>query len=325
MKVKYQKFNSKRKFGVEFELSNNLSKRKIKDIIEENSQVKVKTTRYALSYQNNFWHIKNDASCGPYGTDGCSGVEIATYICSGLQDANHISNVINKVSRENGKVNKHCGLHVHVDVSDYEEEDVGRLIMYWLQIEKIFMYALPSSRHNNIYCRPLSFSIDNWVANYFYKSLGNKFVARLFKPKNDPISMTNSKRTTMNINNFYQAYDLGSNIRKTIEFRCPEGTLQGDDAKAWIFLFVNFIDYVKFSKKIPNKFLNKKIISIKDLFNLFGLYHNESFSIYDKNFMHTREWLLNRFIKNSDIINESTQRMLKKEAQTLLDNIHKLN
>jgi len=325
MKVKYQKFNSKRRFGVEFELSNNLSKKKIRDIIEENSQIKVKTTRYSLSYENNFWHIKNDASCGPHGSNGCSGIEIATYICSGLRDANHISHVINKVSSKNGKINKYCGLHVHVDVSDHEEEDVGRLIMYWLQIEKILMYALPNSRHNNKYCRPLNFSIDNWVANYFYKKLGYKFVAKLFKPKNDPISMTNSKRSTMNINNFYQAYDLGNNRRKTIEFRCPEGSVNGKDAKAWVFLFVNFVDYVKSAKKNLNKFLNKKNISVKDFLYLFGLYHNENFSIYDKNFMHTRKWLLKRFIKNSDIFDESKQTMLKKEAETLLDNIQKLN
>ena len=328
MNIKYKKFNSVRKFGVEFELSNNLSKRKIKSIIEKCSDKEVRTTRYALSYKNNYWHIKNDSSCGPEGSEGPSGIEIATYICSGLKDANHVSDVLNNIKFHNAQTNNFCGVHVHVDVSDFSENDIGRLMLYWMAIEKVLIYALPSSRWNNKYCRFLNPDINHWVISYLYYNHDSSYIANFFRPRKDPIAETTCKRSSLNVMNFFHAIENESDIRKTVEFRCPEGTLSGDDAKSWILLFVNFVDYIKSKKSFPVKFFTKNMISVKDMLFLFGLHHDNTFNFFDENFLLLRKWLLHRIIENvnSDLLDHSfKQNNAKKEAKTLLDRIYKLN
>ena len=49
MIINFKDFSSSRRFGIEIELSNNLSKKKIKEIINENSNRGVKVSRYAVS------------------------------------------------------------------------------------------------------------------------------------------------------------------------------------------------------------------------------------------------------------------------------------
>jgi hypothetical protein len=328
MKIKYKKFNSNRKFGVEFELSNNLSKKEIKKIIEQNSYRKVITTRYSLSYRNNYWHVKNDASCGPRGSGGPLGIEIASYICSGLKDVNHVSHVINKVKQNKAEVNKFCGLHVHVDVSDFDEADIGRLLLYWMAIEQVLIYALPFSRWENKYCKFLNPSIKHWVISHLYSSLDAVNIAKFFKPSEDVLSATNSKRSTLNIVNFYNSLHNKTDIRNTVEFRCPEGTVSGKDAKCWIILFVNFVDYVKNKKIFPLNNLSKKRYSVTDMLSFFGLYKQRSFDIYDNNFFNLRKWLLKRIIKNQNSSSSNhyfKQINAKKEAKTLLDRIYKID
>jgi len=65
--------------------------------------------------------------------------------------------------------------------------------------------------------------------------------------------------------NFYNSLHNKTDIRKTVEFRCPEGTVSGKDAKCWIILFVNFVDYVKNKKIFPLNNLSKRRYSVTDM------------------------------------------------------------
>ncbi len=328
MKLAYKNFNSTRRFGIELEFSNKIPRKTIAKTIGQYTHRNVRLTKYAMSYRNDYWHVKSDASCGSSEANGLAGVEVATYVCSGLKDLRHVSSIIKKIKEQNVEINDNCGLHVHVDVSDFDEDDLGRLILNWYYIEKIFIFSLPESRWQNKYCKFLNHSEKNWILPYLYcKSKNFSDVARFLKPKNDnPISETLCKRSSVNIVNFYRDFENDTNIRKTVEFRCPEGTISCDDVKFWAILFVNFVDYIKSSKRFSFAAMSNKK-QIQDMFRLFGLGQNKTFHFYDKNLYNLKIWLLKRFLKQ-ETSKCSTyafdQIKIKKQARTLLDMIYKV-
>ena len=46
-----------------------------------------------------------------------------------------------------------CGYHIHINASDFNEEEMGRLISYWLLIEDVFFNMVPFRRTVNKYCK----------------------------------------------------------------------------------------------------------------------------------------------------------------------------
>lgn len=321
MKIKYRKSSISRNFGIEFELSNSFSKKKIKDVIESHSKRLVKVTRHQLSYKNDFWHIKNDSSCGPAGPGGPSGVEIATYVCSELEDLNHVVKVIGEVRKAGAVVNEHCGLHIHVDVCDLSESEVCRIALYWLRIEPFLRYAMPLRRRDNKYCKSIGATIEESLLEYAYNIAGYKSVIDFFKPVDGHGRFFDHayKRKTLNLFNYFESLRTGCQVRKTLEFRWPEGTLQPEDIKGWVFLFLSFIERSKSRRFVFDRKTCKS--DLKEVLDVVGLGQSRVFSIFDENLSATRKWFLERFVANSD---ESVwhQKNIKNEAQALLNRIY---
>ena len=329
MIINFKDFSSSRRFGIEIELSNNLSKKKIKEIINVNSNRGVKVSRYAVSYDNKNWHVKTDGSCGPRGSDGPNGVEIATFVCSSLKDLHHILKIVKKIKDHGGIVNDNCGLHIHADAIDLDEESVGRILMYWLTIEPILMFALPIRRWNNKYCQNLKPKFDSKLIPYQYNNHGYRGVFNIYRPQTDDYM---ARRKNLNLVNFYNALRLKTNLRKTLELRWPEGSVDCEDIKNWVLMFVSFIDNVKKKDFSYIENLDKnKIISLSDFFDIIGFGHDNNFSIFDSNIYKTKIWLLNRFANSESIYGcprvleffhlSALQKSIKNQAQTILDKI----
>ncbi len=53
------------------------------------------------------------------------------------------------------KITNNCGLHVHVDVSDFSWKEVQKLLALWSRYEPFFFSLVPTCRQSNQYCRPL--------------------------------------------------------------------------------------------------------------------------------------------------------------------------
>ena len=85
-KITYRKYDIQRRFGVELEIGSEVKKKDIQSLILKNSDHFAYVTRYALSSENSYWHIKDDATCGLKGRKGPKGVEIASYIGKNLSD-----------------------------------------------------------------------------------------------------------------------------------------------------------------------------------------------------------------------------------------------
>lgn len=324
IEILHKRYFSKRRFGVELEMSNGTSRISIKRAIQDVIKEDVRCCRYTLSASETVWHVKNDMSCGVDGSDGPSGIEISSRICSGKRDISIVSKVAKSVIECGAKVNDHCGLHVHVDVSDFSESDIGKLLIYWMVVEQVLVFAMPQRRWDNRYCKMLNPNLQN-VLIRSYSGIPSEWtgIARLFRPYDGLFSINMAKRRTLNINNFYRALENDTNRRKTVEFRWPEGTLCQEDIKSWVVLFVSFVDLVKSRNYFPSRFSDTDYtVNLFDVLEILGVGHSfNNFFIFDKTLHDARTWLLRRIVENCDMHFFGKQKEIKKQAWTLLNKI----
>lgn len=286
----YRKFNSKRKFGVELEASNTVKKSKVRQIIRDCSEHPVLTTKFSLSLNNNYWHVKDDSTCGPVGKGGPKGVEVASFIASGIGDLQHIAEVADTLRAAKVQTNQHCGLHIHADVSDLEFHQVMAICAYWIKVEFIIGLALPPHRIGNPYCYPI------W-RRYPIDCHENPTPMELWdniEPNDLGIFENEDRRVTLNLVNYARALAYDSKNRCTIELRWPEGTFDGSVVKNWVRLFLNFIENCK-NRPMPD---NLYCPNITDALAILGLHHQKNnFVILSPGLFETKNWFLNRLLQ----------------------------
>jgi hypothetical protein len=94
------------------------------------------------------WDVKRDGSCG---------WEVSTPALY-LDDAGHNAELkagVLALAAMNARVDETCGLHVWVDCSDFDAEDLRRLIALWVRYEPFFFSIQPRERWANRYCQAL--------------------------------------------------------------------------------------------------------------------------------------------------------------------------
>lgn len=238
------KKNISRCFGVEFELGNEVSQEKIAEIIALNSNEAVCITpKWSQSINNKFWHVKYDSTCGKLGKPHDSGWEVATFKAYGNQELLDICKVANALLQGGCLVNDNCGLHVHVDVSDFSTEQMGSLMKRWLKIENFILKSLPQRRRLNCHCMPLrSLFNSKKIFDFSDEAIWQALRPKVFRVHNNP-----NKKFALNFINYskYIKSKLRKKIRPTLEFRLPEGTLNFVDVYFWVVFFINFIDFSK--------------------------------------------------------------------------------
>lgn len=298
--IDYRKFSSQRRFGIELEFGNSMPKTKVGTVIRSVSSIPVLTTQYQPSIDNNFWHVKSDATCGPFGRLGPKGVEVASFIGKGVDNLQHITDVALELSKAGCKVNDNCGLHIHVDAVDLSIRQVGNLLAHWFKIEQCLQFSLPERRRNNEYCKLLGSKIQVPKHLPLLSSPENFYC--FVAPVNLGYFENQDRRVNFNIVNYTRAMFYGSDVRKTIELRWPEGTLESADIKGWTVLFLYFIEICK-NRSFP---VNLESTSLTEMLIYLGLGQEGSkFSILSEYLLDIKIWLLERFVKYSK--NQYTQ------------------
>jgi hypothetical protein len=82
------------------------------------------------------------------------GREIAMSPANGAMFERQANDLCRLLGASNARVDHTCGLHVHVDVGDYNYPAYARLIWLWAHIENAVYSLLPRSRRDNGYCKP---------------------------------------------------------------------------------------------------------------------------------------------------------------------------
>ena len=304
MQVKYKKFDSARNYGVELEVGNEIPRSIISHIIKSTTQMKVAIANYTQSVNNAHWVVKTDASCGKkIKINGMNegGYEIASFVASGINDAEKIANVAAELKKHKVRSNANCGYHIHINVSDFQEDQMGILIAYWLLIEDVLFEAVPFRRTINKYCK--KFKIKKMSPHYNAYSLNTgRKIWDFFRPKVLNIRNPVEKRYSLNLLNYFVATRTKFK-RKTIEFRFPEGTLCKDTIKNFILLFINFVDHVK-TLPVPK---TRSSSSVADVLSYLGLAGKNQLYLLNNDLMKVKVWLLKRIIRHGKNNNHKNQ------------------
>lgn len=310
--IKYRHFNIFRPFGIELEADPEIKMARacpelasllISNVLEFASERPVRRTGWMNTANNDYWHVKTDSSCGRI-VNGkhLDGIEVVSYKASGNKDIEHIADVAERLCNFGLTVNSRCALHVHVDVSDFDQIDIGRLIARWLKVEQMMMNLIPNRRRSCCYCKPNGKSIKY----SYYKRYTPLEVWNTFQPSRP---YKKSRRMMCNLTNYALCIEHPMSSRKTVEFRFPEGSFNRDDVKNWIRLFLMFVEETKLGK--PPATL-KPIRNIEEFLRYFGLSEKGTFFIFDKHLLDVKNWIYKRiflFGKTQIIRNDSFSKL----------------
>lgn len=303
MCLKYKEVTEFRKFGVELEVSAERSKSYIGQKLELfeclfglNKSVKVTPTLkgWAETKSNDYWHVKYDSTCGPKGKGKDHGWEIASYIAFGHEDLLNIS----KAAGYLGKfleTNQNCGLHIHVDVSDFSQHDMGLLLTHWMRIEKFLFDIADPVRSKSVYCQNMWNRMIEKMNLDSYNSVNRPLdFWKLMQPRDYSSHNNSEKRYSINTVGFAIGQLLTDHSRKTVELRLPECKLNEEHVLGWVTLFLNFVDSCSALKPI---YPIADCVYFDELLECLGLKGKNEFFLLGPHLLRTKKWFLKKLIE----------------------------
>ncbi len=327
MHVGYRELPSDRKFGVELEVSNSCTKKKIGSILRRyeclcgtNRDVVVTPGQkgWAETRSNNYWHVKYDATCGPAGKPLDYGWEVASYIGCGHEDIKLISRAADFLEDHGVETNRNCGLHIHVEAGDLTEFQVGLLIARWIKVEPYLVHICDVHRNENSYCKTLSDRLARTELSYDpdrMLDLWSHMAPQSLRTHNN-----NEKKYALNFVGYATSKVLYKNYDKpTIELRLPECRLDSEHVANWVRLFLNFVDScVIYPTPGPSQ-IYMETQDIQEVMSFLGLQEKEGFWILDRELLNTKRWLLKKIVNSS-----RTSLIITRQAENLLDFISEI-
>jgi hypothetical protein len=172
----------------------------------------------------------------------------------------HIAAILGDLGRAfdtgGAEADSRCGIHVHVDASDFYWADMFRLIGVWAHLEPL-MYALAGqNRQENQYCRPIG--ADARTALSFIDRKGG--VLAMAMGVDDPkYARTRVKGSSKKSSGRYRSLNIAPWVARlrnrtkkeqikckdaTVEFRLHRNTLDAGRVTGWTHLLVRLMDWV---------------------------------------------------------------------------------
>jgi hypothetical protein len=155
-----------RKFGVELEMNEvkvdntTLTVPELQQAIREGLRAAglplSRCSRRTASYRHSDgseWEVKTDASCGHH---TLTGWEVASPAMTLDDDGEckELREVATRIEALRPRVDRKCGLHVHIEVRDFDWRDLRSLMILWARYEPFLFELCPPSRRVNDYCSP---------------------------------------------------------------------------------------------------------------------------------------------------------------------------
>lgn len=230
-----------RKFGVEIEFLDTVSRQAV-ELAVRNKGISCFSEGYNHDDNENYWKIVHDSSCG---------LELVSPILSGVAGLHQIEVVCEALNEVGAKVNKKCGLHVHVDARGLGSKDIAKVFIGYARYEPLFDALMPASRRQNMnqYCQSIKRAVEH--ANDF----------------GDDAQWSYDRY----ISTRYAKVNLESLIRHgSIEFRQHSGTTDAEKITNWIVLMVGFVEEV-----IKYRMATKQpVMTLASFKTLFGIKSN---------------------------------------------------
>jgi len=233
--------------------------------------VEVETSAYTRNTDKEtgkgcYWENMRDGSLKDTGTEFVSPV---LYADQGFEE-------LKKFLDEDisATIDDKCGLHVHIGFPDnISYMNIAKIIKTYQSLEKFFYMTVKSDRINCKYCKPLPMFWKYFVLTKEKDLTGALYIKDSFDII-EKISM--GKRGPEYIPKYVQARYSWLNIhsyyiRKTLEIRSHEGTLDYSAITNWINLHGGLMEYVT---KTKSSILFKQVKEVKDIDSFLSFVRN---------------------------------------------------
>jgi hypothetical protein len=215
------KIKSNRTFGVEIEFLSPVTNLTIIRTLQDEVNVACTYEGYTHRVMDH-WKIVTDSSLER--ARGFRAFEIVSPILQGQEGLDELAKVIATLEALGCKVNKSCGIHVHVGVNDYTTRNLTNLIKFYGKHEQeIDMVVAPSRR------------ASRWAQTLDIDSIWNKL--NRCEDFSDVENLLSTRYRKVNVFSF-RRYG-------TVEFRQHGGSLDVDKICHWVVLLTNMCDVTK--------------------------------------------------------------------------------
>lgn len=308
MQAIYRELPARRRFGVELEVTNTVSKHDIGNSLRQYEKTKsiqhdVVVTPgsrgWAETRNNAYWHVKYDSTCGPKGKGKDFGWEIASYIGQGYRDMRDISSAADWLAKFGLQVNHNCGLHIHIEAADISIGQMGVLLARWVKIEPVLIQICQPHRAENRYCCSLR---ERWMQRQWllYNSCNPSDFWSIIGPSAYYIHNNPEKKYTLNTVGYALGKHSPKHDRQTIELRLPECLLDASHVSNWLHLMLNLVEVCKKEREGPDNM--DYPVSVAEFISLLGLHQeNGVFVFLDQKLLDTKLWLLHKIAYSSKI------------------------
>ncbi len=204
---------SKLTFGVEIECYNVVRN----DLIIKGTRkgLSVRSEGYNHTDNQHYYKIVSDGSL-----EGVNTNEVVSPILQGNDGLNSLKRLCEALNEIDAKVNRSCGLHVHIGAASMTDAHYIRIIRNYQRLERIIDSFMPLSRraNNNGFCRSLQgFDFSRCMT------------------KRDVYDLMNSRYYKINGHAYFR--------HQTIEFRQHSGTTDYEKISNWIAFLAALVKY----------------------------------------------------------------------------------
>jgi len=233
-----------RKYGIEIEIKKHskmgrlITQAQIANAIRREG-IRVQVEAYNHTTRS-YWKVIYDISCG---------WEIVSPPLEGLDGFEQIKKVCKALNSLKAKVDRTCGLHVHIDANGLGKSEIEKIWIQFAKWEKAFDAMVPASRRNNHrYCDGLGIP--------FYSLIHNSLKRKDFK--------SNPAGYIRSIIGRYSKLNIVSYIvHGTIEFRQHSGTTDSEKIINWIIILEQFVNKSLEVKRVTYRQIKVKMTDFR--------------------------------------------------------------
>lgn len=224
------------KYGVEIEFLSPVTQSAIEQAVNE-AGVTCRNEHYNHQLRD-WWKVVYDGSVnGKINGESASGLEIVSPPLTGEEGFRQVEIVCEVLDRLGCKVNRKCGLHVHIEASDLSLGELRNVSAAWAKNEHIIDSIVPVSRkgRNNSYCKSLLNSGRG--THYAYQNLQNDIRGVRSKQRLVKVMCPSGR--------FYKLNLKALARHGTLEFRYHSGTMCAKKINKHIRFCAGFVTQYK--------------------------------------------------------------------------------
>jgi hypothetical protein len=171
------------------------------------------------------WKIVTDASVTSRGT-GTGGLELVSPVLRGVDGLVAIETAVTALLNAGAKVDRTCGIHVHIGADGFVGADIVRVIDLYTKNNDHINTVLASSRHGNQYAQRYT----------------NTSLASVRRMLGNLTRVTDLEANTRGVGRYYTVNVSSYAKYGTLEFRQHQGSLNGEKVSSWVKFLLTMMD-----------------------------------------------------------------------------------